>query len=70
MAKIEGTVNVTFMVDGEGNTNNPNIENGHPMLRQAVLDAINKWTGSLRCGLRPGDDRDNHRRLSSPPEWV
>ena len=29
-----------------------------------------RWTGSLRCEPRSGDDRDNHRRLSSPPEWV
>jgi TonB family protein len=43
LARIEGAVVVTFQVDANGSVTGLQFESGHPMLRGAVENAVNKW---------------------------
>lgn len=43
LARIEGTVVVTFQVDASGGVADPQFEIGHPMLRPTVTNAVSQW---------------------------
>jgi TonB family protein len=43
LAKIEGTVSFTVGINEDGSTKDFSVENGHPMLRPAVQDAVGHW---------------------------
>jgi TonB family protein len=41
--RISGTVVVTLSVGKDGSVKNADVSRGHPLLNQAVLDAVHKW---------------------------
>jgi TonB family protein len=43
LARIEGTVVVTFQVDANGGVTDAQFDSGHPMLRQTVTNAVGQW---------------------------
>jgi TonB family protein len=43
LARIEGTVVVTFQVDANGGVTDTQFESGHPMLRPTVTNAVRTW---------------------------
>ena len=43
MARVEGSVFVKVELDGSGNVMTADVIEGHPMLRQAAVDAVKKW---------------------------
>jgi Gram-negative bacterial TonB protein C-terminal len=43
MARIEGALSFKFAVDSDGGTTNLTFESGHPLLRGAVAEAVNRW---------------------------
>jgi TonB family protein len=43
LARIEGTVVVTFQVDANGDVTDTQFESGHPMLRATVKNAVSEW---------------------------
>lgn len=43
LARIEGTVNVTFDIDSQGTATNLTVDSGHPLLRAATLEAVARW---------------------------
>jgi TonB family protein len=43
LARIEGTVVVTFQVDANGRGTDTQFESGHPMFRPTVTNAVNEW---------------------------
>jgi TonB family protein len=43
LARIEGSVVVTFQVDANGGVTDPQFDSGHPMLRPTVTNALSEW---------------------------
>jgi TonB family protein len=43
LARIEGTVVVTFQVNANGGVTDTQFESGHPMLRPTVTNAVSEW---------------------------
>jgi len=43
LARIEGMLSFKFTIDNDGGTTNLTFENGHPLLRGVVTEAVNHW---------------------------
>jgi TonB family protein len=48
--RISGTVVVRVSVAGDGKVDHEEIVSGHPLLQQAVLDSVRRWTFSPQAG--------------------
>jgi len=42
-ARIQGTVELAALIGPDGNVQQLNVVSGHPLLRQAALDAVKTW---------------------------